>query len=68
MRLAKERTPIIGQPCPSQCYRIPCVLAVSLVGGILLGRGEDDKTVHPWQTTAAGVLGFIGCAMGRTDV
>jgi hypothetical protein len=40
---------------------------VNLVGGIPLGRGEDDKTVHPWQTTAAGVLGFIGCAMGRMD-
>jgi myo-inositol catabolism protein IolC len=36
------------------------------VGCILLGRGEDDKKVHQWLTTAAKVPGFIGFAVGRT--
>jgi 5-dehydro-2-deoxygluconokinase len=31
-----------------------------------LGRGEDDKKVHEWLRTAAGVPGFIGFAVGRT--
>jgi 5-dehydro-2-deoxygluconokinase len=37
------------------------------VGCIILGRGEDAKKVHEWLTTAAGVKGFIGFAVGRTD-
>jgi myo-inositol catabolism protein IolC len=37
------------------------------VGCIVLGRGESDKKVHEWLTTAAGVPGFIGFAVGRTD-
>jgi 5-dehydro-2-deoxygluconokinase len=37
------------------------------VGCIILGRGEDDKKVWEWLTTAAGVPGFIGFAVGRTD-
>jgi myo-inositol catabolism protein IolC len=37
------------------------------VGCIILGRGEDDKRVHEWLSTAAGVPGFIGFAVGRTD-
>ena len=37
------------------------------VGCIILGRGEDDKKVRAWLTTAAGVKGFIGFAVGRTD-
>jgi len=37
------------------------------VGCILLGRGEDEKKVREWLTTAAGVSGFIGFAVGRTD-
>ena len=37
------------------------------VGCIILGRGEDDKKVREWLTTAAGVKGFIGFAVGRTD-
>jgi len=37
------------------------------VGCIVLGRGEDDKKVHEWLATAAGVSGFIGFAVGRTD-
>jgi myo-inositol catabolism protein IolC len=36
------------------------------VGCIVLGRGEDDAHVHTWLTTAAGVPGFIGFAVGRT--
>jgi myo-inositol catabolism protein IolC len=37
------------------------------VSCIILGRGEDDKKVHEWLTTAAAVPGFIGFAVGRTD-
>jgi 5-dehydro-2-deoxygluconokinase len=37
------------------------------VGCIILGRGEDAKKVHEWLSTAAGVKGFIGFAVGRTD-
>ena len=37
------------------------------VGCIVLGRGADDKKVREWLTTAAGVPGFIGFAVGRTD-
>jgi myo-inositol catabolism protein IolC len=36
------------------------------VGCILLGRGEDDQKVREWLSTAAGVPGFIGFAVGRT--
>jgi myo-inositol catabolism protein IolC len=38
----------------------------SEVGCIVLGRGEDETHVHTWLTTAAGVPGFIGFAVGRT--
>ena len=37
------------------------------VGCIILGRGESDEKVREWLTTAAGVPGFIGFAVGRTD-
>ena len=37
------------------------------VSCIILGRGEDDQKVHHWLTTAAGVPGFIGFAVGRTS-
>ena len=37
------------------------------VGCIVLGRGADDQQVREWLTTAAGVKGFIGFAVGRTD-
>jgi myo-inositol catabolism protein IolC len=37
------------------------------VGCIILGRGENDTKVREWLTTAAGVPGFIGFAVGRTD-
>jgi myo-inositol catabolism protein IolC len=36
------------------------------VGCIILGRGEGDRKVREWLTTAAGVPGFIGFAVGRT--
>jgi 5-dehydro-2-deoxygluconokinase len=36
------------------------------VGCIILGRGEDDKKVREWLSTAANVPGFIGFAVGRT--
>jgi 5-dehydro-2-deoxygluconokinase len=36
------------------------------VGCIILGRGEDDRKVREWLTTAAEVPGFIGFAVGRT--
>jgi 5-dehydro-2-deoxygluconokinase len=36
------------------------------VGCIVLGRGEDDKKVRAWLTTAAQVPGFSGFAVGRT--
>jgi len=37
------------------------------VGCIILGRGEDESHVRTWLTVAAGVDGFIGFAVGRTD-
>jgi myo-inositol catabolism protein IolC len=36
------------------------------VSCIVLGRGEDDEKAREWLTTAAGVPGFIGFAVGRT--
>jgi 5-dehydro-2-deoxygluconokinase len=37
------------------------------VGCIILGRGENDAKVHEWLSIAAGVEGFVGFAVGRTD-
>src|SRR5579863_5434955 len=37
------------------------------VGCIILGRGEDDQKVREWLSTASGVPGFIGFAVGRTS-
>jgi 5-dehydro-2-deoxygluconokinase len=37
------------------------------VGCIILGRGENDTRVREWLSIAAGVPGFIGFAVGRTD-
>jgi myo-inositol catabolism protein IolC len=37
------------------------------VGCIILGRGEDDRKVRDWLTTASAVPGFIGFAVGRTS-
>jgi 5-dehydro-2-deoxygluconokinase len=39
----------------------------SKVACIVLGRGEDKNKVNEWLTIAAGVEGFIGFAVGRTD-
>jgi 5-dehydro-2-deoxygluconokinase len=39
----------------------------SKVSCIVLGRGESDEKVSEWLATAAGVPGFIGFAVGRTD-
>jgi 5-dehydro-2-deoxygluconokinase len=36
-------------------------------GCIILGRGEDDRKVREWLSTAAAVPGFIGFAVGRTS-
>lgn len=36
------------------------------VGCIVLGRGEDDRTVRDWPGTTAELPGFIGVAVGRT--
>ncbi len=36
------------------------------VGCIVLGRGENKQRVRGWLSTAAGVPGFIGFAVGRT--
>jgi myo-inositol catabolism protein IolC len=37
------------------------------VSCIILGRGADDNKVREWLTTASGVRGFIGFAVGRTS-
>ncbi len=37
------------------------------VSCIVLGRGEDERKVREWLGVAAGVPGFIGFAVGRTD-
>src|SRR5262249_19171120 len=37
------------------------------VGGIILGRGEEDAEGRQWLQTAAAVPGFIGFAVGRTS-
>lgn len=54
----------------ADCERIVAVarrFGRNNVGCIILGRGEDDKKVVEWLTIAAGVPGFIGFAVGRTD-
>jgi len=51
------------------CERIVAVARAdgrSRVGCIILGRGEDDRSVRNWLGTAAGISGFIGFAVGRT--
>jgi myo-inositol catabolism protein IolC len=39
----------------------------SEVGCIILGRGSNEQKVRQWLSTAAGVDGFIGFAVGRTS-
>jgi myo-inositol catabolism protein IolC len=51
------------------CHKVVAVVrrgGRDKVGCIILGRGEDDKKVRQWLTTAAAVPGFIGFAVGRT--
>jgi 5-dehydro-2-deoxygluconokinase len=49
------------------------IVAAARYGGrnkvscIVLGRGENDKKVREWLTTAAAVPGFVGFAVGCTD-
>ncbi len=60
---------IEGLDCREDCERIVAAArsdARDEVGCIILGRGEDDSKVQHWLTTAAGVPGFIGFAVGRT--
>jgi 5-dehydro-2-deoxygluconokinase len=55
--------------------REDCARIVSMARGggrdqvscIVLGRGENDQKVREWLEVAAGVEGFIGFAVGRTD-
>jgi 5-dehydro-2-deoxygluconokinase len=49
------------------CERVVAAAHRGGVGCIILGRGEDDAKVREWLTIAAGVSGFIGLAVGRTD-
>ena len=61
---------IEGLDRQSDCERIVAVARQggrSKVGCIILGRGEDDRKVREWLTTAAAVPGFIGFAVGRTS-
>ena len=60
---------IEGLDCREDCERIVAAARSrgrDEVGCIILGRGEDDSKVQHWLTTAAGVPGFIGFAVGRT--
>jgi 5-dehydro-2-deoxygluconokinase len=60
---------IEGLDRPDDCEKIVAAArrgGRSRVGCIILGRGEDDKKVCEWLTTASGIEGFIGFAVGRT--
>ena len=57
---------IEGLDCREDCERVVAAARRNgrgHVSCIVLGRGEDE---HEWLTVAAGVLGFIGFAVGRT--
>lgn len=61
---------IEGLDCREDCEKIVATARRNgrdRVGCIILGRGEDDRKVSEWLTIAAGVKGFIGFAVGRTD-
>lgn len=61
---------IEGLDRPEDCKRMVAAARSGgreKVGCIVLGRGEDDAKVREWLTVAAGVPGFIGFAVGRTD-
>jgi len=60
---------IEGLDRPEDCEKIVAVAQAGgrdKVGCIILGRGEDEAHVRAWLSTAAGVPGFIGFAVGRT--
>ncbi len=56
-------------------HRVDCVKIVETarrndrdnVGCIVLGRGSNEQKVVEWLSTAAGVPGFVGFAVGRTS-
>jgi 5-dehydro-2-deoxygluconokinase len=61
---------IEGLDRPGDCEKVVAVArrdGREKVGCIILGRGEDEQQVRKWLTVAAGVEGFIGFAVGRTD-
>jgi myo-inositol catabolism protein IolC len=61
---------IEGLDHPADCENVVAAArrnGRSKVGCIVLGRGENDLKVRDWLTTAAGVPGFIGFAVGRTS-
>jgi 5-dehydro-2-deoxygluconokinase len=61
---------IEGLDQPEDCEKIVAAArreGREKVGCIILGRGEDEQQVQKWLTVAAGVEGFIGFAVGRTD-
>lgn len=61
---------IEGLDRPGDCEKVVAVArrdGREKVGCIILGRGEDEEQVRKWLTVAAGVEGFIGFAVGRTD-
>jgi myo-inositol catabolism protein IolC len=61
---------IEGLDRPEDCEKVVAVArrdGREKVGCIILGRGEDEEQVRKWLTVAAGVEGFIGFAVGRTD-
>jgi 5-dehydro-2-deoxygluconokinase len=61
---------IEGLDRPADCEEVVAAArrnGRSKVGCIVLGRGENDSKVRDWLTTAAGVPGFIGFAVGRTS-
>lgn len=61
---------IEGLDRPEDCEKIVAAarrVGREKVGCIILGRGEDEQQVRKWLMVAAGVEGFIGFAVGRTD-
>ncbi len=61
---------IEGLDRPEDCEKIVTAARAGgrdAVGCIILGRGESNEKVSEWLRVAAGVPGFIGFAVGRTD-
>ena len=60
---------IEGLDCREDCLKIVTAArreGRNKVGCIILGHGEDERKVGEWLTTAGGVCGFTGFAVGRT--